>query len=119
MSKLVRLKIERGSISPDSQLKSLQQRWLSAKEINTAPPSRYMPPMNNDGSFESFIRRDSLISMKCKYGKHKSVEYYWVLAIFIKYYNKWFVSSDDIVAWDRSSRAIEIKGRMLNLLMRR
>ena len=39
-----------------------------------------------------YIRSNSLIHVRCKRGSAETVECYWVLAFFTKYYIKWFVS---------------------------
>ena len=45
------------------------------------------------------MERDTVLTIKCKRGKGKNkvtkVEYFRVLTIFEKYYNKWYVSLDD------------------------
>lgn len=75
--------IEKGSITKDYKVKSLEQRWFSAK-------GKAAKKSDTDAKIEDgiYIERDTLVQMNCKPRKHESMEYYWVLAIFTKYYNK-------------------------------
>ena len=49
------------------------------------------------------MERDTVLTIECKRGKGKNkvtkVEYFRVLTIFEKYYNKWYVSLDDRKKW--------------------
>ena len=44
-----------------------------------------------DDKYEIYIERSTLITLKCKHVQTTSTDYYRVLALFNKYYNKWLV----------------------------
>lgn len=102
-------RLEKGSMSVEGRFKSLPGRWFNAKNH----------PSRNDGNTSMmvdgrFIQRDSLITVKAKRGKTESIEYYRVLGIFSKHYNKWYLHwDDDKVTYDNNSKQYKILARMV------
>ena len=47
--------------------------------------------------------------MKCKEGRSESIERYRVLALFTKFYNKWFVAEEDKVEWSPLCKAKKVR----------
>ena len=70
-------------MSLDSGFKSLLSRWFGEKKKKKE---------EDDGGKDSddFIERNTLIKLSLKKGGQVSSQYYRVLGIFDKYYNKWF-----------------------------
>ena len=61
-----------------------------------------------------YIERYSIITMKCKQGSTESIEYYGVLGIFSKYYNKWFVHIDsDKIMWNKYCKKYKVLARLI------
>ena len=57
-----------------------------------------------------YIQRDSLIELPCNRGKAQaSIEKYRVLAIFTKYYNKWYVVIEDKFPWTNGDSNNNVK----------
>ena len=52
----------------------------------------------------SFIEHVTNVQLQCKERKPESVEYYQVLALFSKHYNKWFVASETKIKWDTNAK---------------
>ena len=71
-------------MSLDGGFKSLISRWFGEKKRKKE---------EDDGGKDSddFIERDTLVKLSVKKGGQISSQYYRVLGIFDKYYNKWFV----------------------------
>ena len=67
---------------------------------------------NKEGESETkngvFIRRHTIVSFECIYGmgKHKvnTLEYFRVLSMFSKQYNKWFCTKEDKIEWYPKNR---------------
>jgi hypothetical protein len=52
--------------------------------------------------------------VRCKRGKHESIEHYRVLAICTKYYYKWYVATDGTkFQFKRDCKAVKVLGRMM------
>jgi hypothetical protein len=83
-------KIEKGSVSSEGKFKSLHGRWFNAKKSTTLKGADEKIPCTGQ-----FIQRNSLITLNAKRGKTVSVEYYRVLGIFSKHYNKWYLHWDE------------------------
>jgi hypothetical protein len=75
MNKMELGKFEKGSIFSDSKAKLLRQRWFSA--IKTTELSSGNVSQTGD-SEQNFVQCDSLIKLRCKRGKHESIEHYSV-----------------------------------------
>ena len=107
-------KIEKGSSKSDAKSKSLKQRWFTAKGKKGV--GQHNSKNDIDPIGEVWIERDSLITMKCKRGKgNETIEYYRVLAVFTKYYNKWFVATDESrFIWNKDSKKVRILARMMS-----
>jgi hypothetical protein len=106
-------KNERGSISLDGKAKSLQQRWFGMKKSMTVSSDG-----NDEGGIDScecvrYLERNSLISLKCKRGRFESIEMYRVLGLFTKYYNKWFIATEEKIVWDKRSKQVKVLARMV------
>ena len=92
---------DKGATTKDSKFMSLNQRWFSKAEKKDLKEDK------NDGIDEekkdNFVERNRLVQMTCIQGRgrnrRETIEMYRVLAIFDKYYNKWFVSKDDKKIW--------------------
>ena len=62
------------------------------------------------------IKRDTLVKFRATRWKNESVEYYRVLAIFSKHYNKWFINWDsDQVEYIHNSKKYKILARMVKM----
>ena len=101
-------KHEKGSIVPDGKYKSLNARWFGCqKKLKDSKGHS----VEDSGIY---IRRDTLIKMKCKRGRSETIEYYRVFAIFSKGYNKWWIHlDDDKVLFVPGSKKYKIFGRMM------
>ena len=55
-----------------------------------------------------YIYRDSLIQMICKYKRHDYVEYYLVIYLITKYYNKGYIAKEDKFKWRNFSKTNHI-----------
>ena len=66
-------------------------------------------------SIDNFnLESGSLIITKCQCGKDESMEYYRVLGIFRKYYNKWFVSIESGTnMWEKFSNKYNTFERLM------
>ena len=53
------------------------------------------------------------MTYRVKRGKTEILEYYHVLAIFSKHYNKWFLHWDDEVLFEKGSTKFKILARMV------
>ena len=57
--------------------------------------------------------------LKCKRGRAKTVEYYRVLAIFMKYYNKWYPAVEDKILWMQDFSKLRKDVRILARMMKK
>jgi hypothetical protein len=105
-------KSEKGSISisPEGKFKSLQMRWFAIKAGKKSNDNTVGDGNCND---RQMIKRDTLVSYRVKRGQNESLEYYRVLAIFSKHYNKWFLHWDDEVLFEKGSTKYKILARMV------
>ena len=71
-------------MSLNGGFKSLLSRWFGEKKKNKEE-------VDGGKDSDDFIERDTLIKLSLKKGGQVSSQYYRVLGIFNKYYNKWFV----------------------------
>jgi hypothetical protein len=102
-------KIENGSVSGEGKYKSLHGRWFNAKKQAEAKANE-----NSGDTGGQLIQRDRLIRLKAKCGKGKSIEYYRVLAIFSKHYNKWYLHWDEEkVGYIIGSKKFKVMARMV------
>ena len=93
--KLVDLgKLEKGAVSLAAHFKSRNGRWFSQKKRAGETAN-----VDEESDAPICIQQDSLMQVECKRGRAVSVENYQVLALFGKYYNKWFVSLEDSFTW--------------------
>ena len=103
-------KIEKGSLLPDGKYTSLIARWFNTKKKRTFGNEA----ASSEVSGRVYIERNSVVKMKCKQGRTTTVESYRVLAIFSKFYNKWYLEWDnDRVLFEKSSRKYKILARMV------
>ena len=61
--------IDMVSVTKDYKVKSLDQRWFSAKEN-----SKKVSVVDEKSDGDNYIERDSLIQMSCKQGRRKLVD---------------------------------------------
>ena len=104
-------------MSLDGGFKSLISRWFGEKK-------RKKEEDDGDKDSDNFIERDTLVKLSVKKGGQISSQYYRVLGIFDKYYNKWFVefNKDKQVTfnpqsgtqWKAYSRKYKLLVRMMN-----
>ena len=89
--------IDVGSTYQDRRTKSLSQRWFTKCKVDQ---SKEEISVKNENSF---IARHTIVAFECAYGsdnnKVQSVEHFRVLAIFSKYYNKWFCIKEEEIEW--------------------
>lgn len=105
-------KMEKGSISSDGRYKSLNARWFGCKVKRSSAPN------SSEGvaAEKTMIKRDTLVKFRATRGRDESVEYYRVLAIFSKHYNKWFIHWDsDQVEYVHNSKKYKILARMVKM----
>lgn len=106
--------MEKGSVRTDHKVKSIRDRWFSQKHRSDNNTSESKEGRIEDGVY---IKRDSLIQLKCKRGKsHESIEYYRVLGFFFKYYNKWYMSLDNKFLWSADKTQMK-NARVMGRLM--
>ena len=88
-------KIEKGYVLLQCKYNYLTSQWFRYKHKKNTESKVENGKTYNDVCIE----RDSLITMKYKQGETDTIEYYRVVGIFGKYYNKWFVyiESDEIM----------------------
>jgi hypothetical protein len=102
-------KIEKGLVSGEGKDMSLHGRWFNAKKQAEAKANE-----NGGDAGGQLIQRDRLIRLKAKCGKSKSIEYYRVLAIFSKRYNKWYLHWDEEkVGYIIGSMKFKVMARMV------
>ena len=105
-------KMEKGSITSDGRYRSLNARWFGCKVKRSSDPN------SSEGvaAEKTMIKRDTLVKFRATRGKNESVEYYRVLAIFSKHYNKWFIHWDsDQVEYIHNSKKYKILARMVKM----
>jgi hypothetical protein len=87
-------KLESASLSQSRKTKTLFGRW-TARKISTSLVHR---PSDQTTSIEECIARDSIVTCKFKLdnrnGSPKITKDYRVLAVYEKFYNKWWMSRD-------------------------
>ena len=99
-------KLEKGTVSSAAKFKSRDQRWFTVNN------KKNVFDVDNKTLSDTniYIQRDSLIKLPCTRGKPQaSIEKYRVLAIFTKYYNKWFVSIEDKFLWTNGDSNNNVK----------
>ena len=79
-----------GLVSLQGNFTSLTSRWFRYKHKKKTESKFKKFQTNNDVYIHCVI----LIKMKCNQGEIESIEYYRVLGIFRKQYNKWFINID-------------------------
>ena len=105
-------KIERGSVLPDGKYNSLNGRWFGCKTRATkqATSTEVAP----EGTVQQYIGRDTLVKVKCKRGRVVTVEWFCVLCLFSKHYNKWYVHwENDRVPFTQDSKHYKVMMRMV------
>eukprot|EP00957_Ditylum_brightwellii_P066403 5041437-Ditylum_brightwellii.AAC.1 len=88
--------IEKVSTKKEHKFKSLEQWWFSAKTSNKTKLGKHS---DTGGEDDVYIECDSLVNLKCRQGRKESIEYYHVLALFKKFYNKWYVAEESKLKW--------------------
>lgn len=81
--------IDKGLTAKDYRVKFLEQLWFLAK---TATPES--SNMNKKSKVSIYIEHNYLIQIKCKQGRNKSLEYYWVLAFL-------YVTMERLLKWQK------------------
>ena len=99
-------KLEKGAVSSAAKFKSRNQRWFTVNNKKKV----FDVDDNTISDTNLYIQRDSLIELPCTRGKAQaSIEKYRVLAIFTKYYNKWFVAIEDKFPWTNGDSNNNVK----------
>ena len=93
MSVLELGKRDTGATTSEQKVKSLKVRWFKS-DIGKKDEKE-----STDKKGESIvIQRGSLVTLKVEQGRGKAkleeIEYFRVICIFNKYYNKWFMIED-------------------------
>eukprot|EP00957_Ditylum_brightwellii_P182501 13902288-Ditylum_brightwellii.AAC.1 len=94
--------IEKGSTKEEHTFKSFEQKWFSANTSNNTKLGKYS---DAGGEEDVYIEHDSLVKLKCKQGRNECIEYYGVLALFMKFYKKWYVAEESKLKWVKVQRA--------------
>ena len=100
-----------GAVSNARRAKSIVERWLARPEDDG--------PMGDDPlvSRPVLIERDTIVMVDVKVGTGASrvtvADYYRVVNIFDKYYNKWFMSKEKSKKWKGEERKYKLEVRML------
>ena len=80
-----------GSVSPSRKAKSLTSRWLEKS-------SSGKNDISNSKESDSFIERDTVVSITVKLGRgsfaRSTVCLYRVLSVYDKFYNKWLLTDE-------------------------
>ena len=107
-------KLEKGALTTLSKYKSRNDRWFTAKEKKKTNEVE-----SDDGDDENeHVRFDSVVQLRCKNGASESIEYYRVLSFFAKYYNKWFMATDDQFLWSEDESKVA-NVRVLTRMMKK
>ena len=98
MSALELGKRDTGATTSEQKVKSLKVRWFKS-DIGKKDEKE-----STDKKGESIvIQRYSLVKLKVEQGRGKAkleeIEYFRVICIFNKYYNKWFMIEDEQKEW--------------------
>ena len=102
-------KIEKVSVSLQGKYTSLNLRWFRSKHTNNIESRVKKVQKYND----VYIEPDGIIAINFKLGETDSIEYYRVLGIFIKYYNKWFVNINSAkILWNKDSKKYKFLARL-------
>ena len=112
-------KREADSLTMETKSKSRNERWFTSKEKSSSGQDGGTVPEDTSADNNTYIRRDSLIKLNCKRGKVETVEYYRVLAIFKKFYNKWYPSPEDKLIWTQDQTKLRTDVRVLARMMKR
>ena len=102
-------KIEKVSVSLQGKYTSLNLRWFRSKHTNNIESRVKKVQKYND----VYIEPDGIIAINFKLGETDSIEYYRVLGIFIKYYNKWFININSAkILWNKDSKKYKFLARL-------
>jgi hypothetical protein len=105
-------KIEKGAMSMEGKYKSLNARWFGCKHSKKST----LGDGEEAAAGRCLISRDTLVKFRVKRGKKESVQFFRVLGIFSKHYNKWFIHWDsDQVEYRPNSNKFKIIARMVKL----
>lgn len=99
-------KLEKGAVSTESKYNSRNGRWFNLKQKKNDSSSEGVEGPSN-GESDLYIERDSLIQLNCKRGRNVCVENYRVLAFFNKFYNKWYLPTEDKFVWTNNKSRVE------------
>ena len=88
--------VEKGSITNEYKVKSLNQRWFSTEESKPEKSHKRDETKSEGGVY---IERYSLIQLNCNLGRTEPLEYYQALPLFTKCYKIWYVAVEDKVKW--------------------
>lgn len=89
-----------GAITMDAKFMSRSQRWFNQKADKGGVSATKEPEKDEE---DLFLRRNSLIDLRCKVQGREQILHYRALAFFTKYYNKWFPSIEDEFRWVNDS----------------
>ena len=107
-------KIEKVSVSLQCKYTSLNLRWFRSKHTNNIESRVKKVQKYND----VYIEPDGIIAINFKLGETDSIEYYRVLGIFIKYYNKWFININSAkILWNKDSKKYKFLARLKKRIM--
>jgi hypothetical protein len=107
-------KVEKGAASTASKFNSRNGRWFSQKKRSVVVGAN--AEGSRDVDDDICIQPNSLVQVKCNRGKSVSVEYYRVLSLFDKYYNKWWVPIDCKFPWTNDPLAVKNACVLLRLM---
>ena len=94
-------------MSISSKVKSISDKWFSQK--SKAEPSKGECDKELiDEENGLFIRRNSLIQLKCKRGGSESIKYYLIPDFFSKYTNKWVITKENTLLWSQEGKMAKI-----------
>jgi len=101
-------KMEKGAVSSAGHYNSRNARWFNKKKTMAATTNESGGDIESGDAIEPvFIKRHSLVQVNCKHGRSEAVTNYRVLALFSKYYNKWFVGRVENFPWTNDPLAVK------------
>ena len=83
---------------------TLEKRWFLAKGSKIKNTSKVSGVADK---YDVYIERVFFIKLKYKQGRSESLEHYRVLALFIEYYNKWYVAEEEQLQWGKVQKSKE------------
>ena len=99
----------------EGKYKGRNDHWFQAKEGDTLSGDLDDATEDNSGDKVNVVR-NTLMKFLCKSGKSETTDFYWILGLFKKYYNKRFHYLDGTFVSDDNEAGIK-NPRVLSRMM--